>query len=320
MMIRRKRSRTEVRGRTTRACATRGARAAGSGITVKLADRTCSTRFGARPHTEPSANRSVVRRSRREHLARQDGDVVAYEDVVDLAVRSVCGPRAPEHRATPSGQNGHDAGPPEVAVAGDDDRSLLRRQLRSQRSEVAKRREPPEHRRRVDCDDVDHRPVDVDRAHQGRTRTVRIVRDQSDRQFLARNDREPRADRDLHVSLTGNRVTRPPRTDRERREVERLDVIPVGLEIVEHPAAVGCPPRLDHHHHIGFEGAHGRHDVEERATTAAIAAAAPVGVERGESEFGQTISVSENATDPMPPVQMPIRWASNSLWYVGSPR
>ena len=62
---------------------------------------------------------------------------------------------APAHRAAPSGQDRHDARAPEVAVAGDDDRAAPRRQLRSQRAEMAQRRELPEHRRRVHGDDVD---------------------------------------------------------------------------------------------------------------------------------------------------------------------
>ena len=186
----------------------RGARAAGSGITVKLADRTCSTRFGARPHTEPSSDRSVIRRSLGEHLARQDGDVAAHEHVIDLTVRSVRGPRAPAHRASPcraarprrraprscSRRRPRPVAPATAAAVAALGGGAAARAARASTTCARRRRRP--------------RPVDVDRAHQRRARTVRIVRDRCRSASSARDDREPRADRDLHVPLTGNRVAR----------------------------------------------------------------------------------------------------------------
>src|SRR6186997_762525 len=85
--IRRKRSITEVRDRTTRASRTaRSARAAASGIRVKLADRVVFLGQGVGRYAQPSTDRPVVRRRHSEHLAPHDGHVVAHEHVIDLAV------------------------------------------------------------------------------------------------------------------------------------------------------------------------------------------------------------------------------------------
>ena len=57
---------------------------------------------------------------------------------------------------------------------------------------------------------------------------------------------------------------------------------------------------------VGIEGAHDPSDVVARAFERAEAPDTPVGVERREDDF--------------PSRQMPMRCASSSRWYVGSPR
>ena len=185
MTIRRKRSRTEVRGRTTRACATRGARATGSGITAKLADRTRSTRVrGQASHAQPSANRTVVRRRRRRAPRPTATAMSSRTRMWSIWLCGRCaGHVAPEHGAPPAGQHGHHARAP---------RSCSRRRRRpvvpAPAVAVAARRRwrsgasRPQHRRRVHGDDVDLVPSHVDRAQQRRTRTVRIGADHADRQ------------------------------------------------------------------------------------------------------------------------------------------
>ena len=147
MTIRRKRSRTEVRGRTTRACAARGARATGSGMTAKLADRyplylgrrPCS-RGSGRLQAQASTDGPVVRGRLRENLAGEHVDVVAHEDVVDLAVRLVrratCA-RAP--RAASPGSIATTPGPQKLQSPATTTWRPRRRELRPQRAEVAQR-------------------------------------------------------------------------------------------------------------------------------------------------------------------------------------
>jgi hypothetical protein len=52
--------------------------------------------------------------------------------------------------------------------------------------------------------------------------------------------------------------------------------------------------RFDHDHEVGIEVAYDPRDVEPLTAKCAEAADAPMGVERGEGEISQTISVSEN--------------------------
>ena len=188
--------------------AARGRRGAtGSGITAKLADHYPLPRV-RRPasQAQSSPDRAVVRRRLGEHLARQDVDVVSHENVVDLAVRPVRRDTSAQHRASPAAsEHRHDRRPPEIAVAGDDDLPVRATAAAAQRAQVATG---------ASCQSLDDTctattstsaALDLDRAHATPTRApdgiargcVPIGR------LAARDDREPRADRDLPVTFTG---------------------------------------------------------------------------------------------------------------------
>ena len=142
--MRRKRSITEVRDRTTRASRTaRSARAAASGMKAKLADR--------RSYRYPGASRPDARRAV-EHAP--DGGptgsrAAPRRDTTVTSSRTrmwsiwlwgrARGIGAPAHRAPPARQHRDHARTPEIAVAGDHRGPIGGRELRAQRVEMAQR-------------------------------------------------------------------------------------------------------------------------------------------------------------------------------------
>jgi hypothetical protein len=74
-------------------------------------------------------------------------------------------------------------------------------------------------------------------------------------------------------------VPRPSSADLQRREVDGLDLIAVGDQLVEDPATGERSPRLQHDDDIGIEPAHDLRYVERLSVAGAEAADPPMGVE-----------------------------------------
>ena len=102
------------------------------------------------------------------------------------------------------------------------------------------------------------------------------------------------------MAVAGDVVSRSETAERQGRKFERLDAVAVVGQVVEDATTGVRAERFDHDHEVGVEVAYDPRDVEPLTAECAEAADAPVGVERGEREIGQTISVSENEANPMP--------------------
>ncbi len=168
---------------------------------------------------------------------------------------------------------------------------------------MAYRSELPQFRGDVHGHQIDVHSFDVDRAHQCRTVAACVSRDAADGKLAARAYWKPRADRDLPPPFAGDVVPRSEAAECQRGKFERFDAVTVVGQVVEHTVAVVPAKRLDHDHEIGIEAAHDLRDIEPFPAEGTEAADAPVGVERGEGEIGQTISVSENEGAQMPPLR-----------------
>ena len=105
----------------------------------------------------------------------------------------------------------------------------------------------------------------------------------------------------------GPHVARPPLLLGELGEVRRAHAVAVVAERVQHAGAVGEAKRFRDDDDVGVEAAHDRGDVEP--------ARARSGPERPMPQCAlkpATVNVCGG--------QMPMRCASSSRWYVGSPR
>ena len=197
-------------------------------MTAKLADHSRVLRAGA-------AGRHPARAAGCRRSARgSDGGPKASRGALPPTARStssrtstwsiwLCGRSAghvrPAHRASPARHDRHHTRTPEVAVAGHDHRcARVVGSCGLQRAEVAQRSELPEHRRRVHADHVDlacrRRRSCTATPTAGRTGSPGISPIGS---RAPADDRQPRADRDLHVAFAGIRVPRPARADGQRR-------------------------------------------------------------------------------------------------------
>ncbi len=91
---------------------------------------------------QPGSDRAVIGRRLRQHLAAERLDAAPHEDVIDLTVRTARGIRATPHRALPTAHQQADGRTPEVEVARDDLRPVVRKTVRSPH-QMTQRREPP---------------------------------------------------------------------------------------------------------------------------------------------------------------------------------
>src|SRR5689334_19832462 len=109
-----------------------------------------------------------------EHLAVDDAHAVAYEDVVDLAVRAVGGPRPALHGSPPSREEPLDAGAPEVAVTREHRGAGYRTELARQTAELL-RWAVGEPRSEMHGDDLERGAVHVELDVQHPARRCRIA-------------------------------------------------------------------------------------------------------------------------------------------------
>ncbi len=152
------------------------------------------------------------------------------------------------------------------------------------------RREPPDLRRRVQPDHLDRRPVDRDRRARARcAKPAAIMRD------LAHRDQAPLAAPESasttassHAPCEREPTWRSTLRVRGRcssaHELDRLDVVAVVAELVEHADAVDVAPRLRDDDEIGVEVAHDVRDIETHTVEPAEPADPPVRVERRDGE------------------------------------
>ena len=226
-----------------------------------LAARTCGSRYSV-GQPQPGADRAVIRRRLRQDLAAERLDTAAHEDVIDLAVRAARRAGAAAHRAVPARASTPPTGGPQklkspARICGPPSASPRRSVSRCCSGAS-----------RHNFDDVcspttstgvpSIATVERERV----ARPGRIAPDRAHRDQPAIEHRETRADARAPTCRRAARVARAlfrrARPQLEPHQLDRLDVVAVVAQRVEHADAVRVAPRLGHDDEVGVEAAHDR--------------------------------------------------------------